>query len=104
MPAVTQDFDGYKIFYYSSQPYEANIYCYKAGNYVGRMVFFKDASSIPPNTNAGGTPSVHYPLTRFNDVIGILRYEKPLYLFLNLDNLMGHVATASVEPTGEEEP
>jgi len=32
-----------------------------------------------------------------------LRYEKPLYLFLNLDNLIGIVATYDQEPTGEEE-
>jgi hypothetical protein len=49
------------------------------------------------------TPVIHYPLGRFDHIIGILRYEKPLYLFLNLDNLIGHVATSELEPTGEEE-
>ncbi|HLL73413.1 MAG TPA: hypothetical protein VK363_18380 [Pyrinomonadaceae bacterium] len=102
MATVQKDFDSYMLWYYSGHPYEALIYCYKAGTYVGRIVFFKDGSSIPPNNNSSG-PSIHYALSRFNDVTTILRHEKPLYLFLNLDNLIGMVATADKEPTGEEE-
>lgn len=42
-------------------------------------------------------------MSRFNDIVGILRQEKPLYLFLNLSNLIGIVATSDLEPVGEEE-
>lgn len=102
MPTVQKDFDSYRIWYYSGHPYEALIYCYKAGTYVGRMVFFKDGSSIPSNDNSGSL-SIHYPLSRFDHVTNILRHEKPLYLFLNLDNLIGILATTDNEPIGEEE-
>ncbi len=72
-------------------------------SYVGRIVFFKDESTIPDNANYSSGPSIHYPLSRFNDVINILRQEKPLYLFLNLNNKIGIVATSDREPVGEEE-
>ena len=102
MATIREDFDGYKIWYYSGDPYEALIYVYKSTKYVGRIVFFKDGSTIPPNESCP-EPSIHYPLSRFNDVINILREEKPLYLFLNLDNKIGMLATADIEPAGEEE-
>lgn len=103
MATVRKDFDAYKIWYSSGHPYESHIYCYKAGRYVGRMVFFKDGATIPANANYSSGPSIHYSLSRFDHIVGILRYEKPLYLFLNVDNLIGHVATSELEPTGEEE-
>jgi len=103
MAVVRKDFDAYKIWYYSGHPYDALIYCYRAGAYVGRIVFFRDEASVPPNVNYTSGPSIHYPVSRFNDIVTMLRYEKPLYLFLNLDNLIGILATSEQEPTGEEE-
>lgn len=102
MPTIQADFDGYKIWYYSGHPYEALIYVYKGTTYNGRIVFFKDSAPIPPNASYP-EPSIHYPLSRFNDVINILREEKPLYLFLNLDNKIGILGTTDTEPAGEEE-
>lgn len=103
MATVKKDFDSYRIWYYSGHPYEALIYCYQGTSYVGRIVFFKDGAPVPDNANYASGPSIHYSLTRFDDVVSILRYEKPLYLFLNLDNLIGTLATEEKEPVGEEE-
>ncbi len=47
-------------------------------------------------------PSIHYIIIKFNDVITILREEKPLYVFLNLKNKVEPIATADFEPVGEE--
>jgi hypothetical protein len=102
MPTIQANFNAYRIWYYSGHPYEALIYVYQDGKYVGRIVFFKDAASTPANASYP-EPSIHYPLVRFNDVINILREEKPLYLHLNLDNMIGTLATTDLEPTGEEE-
>lgn len=57
--------------------------------------FFKDDSEIPPNEHKRNFPgfkkeygrvkriSLHYPISQFNDIISILRYEKkPLYFFI----------------------
>lgn len=102
MATIRTDFDGYKIWYYSGHPYEALVYVYNGSKYVGRIVFFKDGVAVPPNASYP-EPSIHYPLSRFDDVMNILRQEKPLYLHLNLDNKIGTVATSDIEPVGEEE-
>ena len=40
--------------------------------------------------------NLHYPLSQFNDIISILRYEKkPLYLFLERDSLKGGISTTA---------
>lgn len=103
MATVKKEFDSYKIWYSSGHPYEAHIYCYKGYSYVGRIVFFKTDSEIPENANYSSGPSIHFGIDRFNDIISILREEKPLYLFLNLSNLIGLLATDEREPVGEEE-
>lgn len=102
MATIRADFDSYKIWYYSGHPYEALIYVYKEGKYVGRIVFVKDDAAIPENAS-NPEPSIHYPLSRFDHIVGILRQEKPLYLHLNLVNKIGTLATSQLEPAGEEE-
>jgi hypothetical protein len=104
MATVRKDFDSYKVWCYSGFQYEALVHCWKGGIPAGEIVFFKDDSPIPSNeSSSNGLPSIRYPLSRFNDIISILRYEKPFYLFLNLDTLVGIVGTAEQEPVGEEE-
>ena len=103
MATVRKDFDSYKIWYYSGHPYEALIYCYQGTSYVGRIVFFKDDAAIPANANYASGPSIHFGLSRFEDIASILRQESPLYLFLNTTNLIGTLATDEHEPVGEEE-
>jgi len=79
------------------------ISCYGDGkkikqNYGGTALtikFFKDDSKIPPNElckygqewaeEFGEVEKInlHYPISQFNDIISILRYEKPpFYLFI----------------------
>ena len=41
-------------------------------------------------------------MSRFDDVITILRYEKPLYLLMTRD-LIGWIGTSDLEPVGEQE-
>lgn len=108
MPRIIKNhFDSYKFWYYSSFSYEALIYLYKAGELVGRIVFIKDSEELPENGMASpfGTPvpSIHLHVSRFNDVVNILREEKPLHLFLNIDHKIGILATDDFEPVGEEE-
>ena len=102
MATISASFDGYQIWYYSGFSMEALIHVYKGAEFVGEILFYKDGSVIPPNASTP-EPSIHYPLSRFNDVINILREEKPLYLFLNVNKMIGSLATAEIEPAGEEE-
>jgi hypothetical protein len=102
MASIQVDFDSYKLWYCSGQPYEALIYVYKECAYVGSIIFFKDGADVPANVSYP-EPSIHFPLSRFNDVMTILREEKPLYLFLNDNSKIGMVGTSELEPTGEHE-
>lgn len=103
MAIVSNQFDSYKVFYYTGGSVESMIHCYQGATYAGRIVFYKDDTSIPANANYYFGPSIHYPLSQFNDLISILRYEKPLFLSLNTSTLQGFVGTSEKEPVGEEE-
>lgn len=98
MPAV----DSYIVTHLSKHPtVEATITCRGAGSNVGTLHFHKDGAALPTNV-PGPPPLVHFPASRFNDVINTLRYEKPLQFNFTPGNLIGTVGTG-VEPVGEEE-
>ncbi len=109
MAVFTNGFDAYQIFYYTQYPsppgFEAIIQAYQAGVFVGRIAFYSGA--VPPNGTIAPlgvtVPSIHYSLSRFNDVIEILRQEKPLYLYLDTTSGIGILATTDKEPVGEQE-
>jgi hypothetical protein len=103
MATIRKEFDGYSIQYHSGTIIEATIFCYDGPRYVARIQFHKDDAAISNNADHATGPWIHYPISRFNDVITILREEKPLYLHLNLDKSAGRIATDSREPVGEEE-
>ncbi len=99
MNPIAKDFDQYRLQYYSGQAY---IECWKGPVCVGNIVFVKETLPLPANKFANNALAIYYPLSRFNDVVTILRYEKPLYLWFNPDNLLGCVSTTK-EPIGEQE-
>jgi hypothetical protein len=103
MPIVKTEFDAYIIRYYSGAHMEASILCYKGPAYVGRCGFYKDDSPIPDNVKLNSGPYINFAISRFNDVITILREEKPLYLSFNTNNKVGGVVTDEREEVGEEE-
>jgi hypothetical protein len=102
---IDKQFDRYLLSYKTGGENElATIACYTSSpwQYVGRMVFYSE--NIPPNTTTGNNlPSLHFHASQFNDIIDILRYEKPLFLRMNTGSLNGELATSS-EEIGEQEP
>jgi hypothetical protein len=103
MPIVKTEFDAYVIRYYSGAHIEASILCYKGPAFVGRCRFFKDDGPIPDNITLKSGPYINFSISRFNDVITILREEKPLYLGFDTNNNIGGVVTDEREEVGEEE-
>jgi len=105
MAWIRKQFDRYLLSYKSDEGnLVASLSCYTSSpwEYVGRMVFYSD--NLPPNTTTGNDlPSLHFFASQFNDIINILRYEKPLSLRMNTDTLKGDLATSS-EEIGEQEP
>jgi hypothetical protein len=102
------EIDSYRIFYWSntSTGYpDAQIDLKdKSGKSVGVIEFYH---IVPANCNKLIGKFIHlcYHMSRFNDIINILRYEKPLYIFINTQNLAGGIWTSETtyEPAGEEE-
>ena len=106
MAQLEQQFDEYLIYYRSgAEPAKPRVFInfFKANSYVGGLRFLADGLALPTNTGTANSIELNYSLSQFNDLITILRYEKPLYLYLSTDTHVGMVSTAA-EPIGEEEP
>ncbi|MFE9750088.1 hypothetical protein ACFYOT_34705 [Saccharothrix saharensis] len=106
MAIIKKPFDSYSIVHSSNNSqYEADIACFVSGttDMIGRIIFFADDGPLPPNVPLDYGPEIHFPLGRFGEVVDTLRREKPLYLWLDTDSLVGAVGTADKEPAGEEE-
>jgi hypothetical protein len=106
VPYTSSSFDSYTI-QYTSHPgpgYIAMINCYLAGVYKGSIRFYPDNVTLPPNfLTAQKQIVMHFPIRRFEDIITIIRYEKPLWILLFDDTLWGYLGTGSTEPVGEQE-
>ncbi len=108
MAQYTNGFDAYQAFYYSGPTqFQGVIQVYASGVFNGRIGFYPDAGPIVPNGEIMPTgvkvPSINYPISRFEAVMDMLRFEKPLYLFLDTVTTIGFIGTSQLEPVGEQE-
>jgi hypothetical protein len=108
MAMISNLFDKYTLTYLGGKTQGADlaarISCFNAaGATVGMIQFFPDTALTLTNQYVGGIPVLNMPLSRFNDIITTLRYEKPLRISINTDSAFGHISTAAQEPTGEQE-
>ena len=107
MPVVWKDFDSYQVSYVSDSGVSSyvnacEINCFKSGAFVARIFFYKEGKVLPANTLNSGAPYIFFPLSQFGDIIDILRYEKPLGLYVDSDSHVGALGTGQ-EPVGEQE-
>jgi hypothetical protein len=108
MAQMTNGFDSYQVFYYTGPTgLQAVIQVYASGVLNGRIGFYPDGGPVVPNGTIAplGTPipAINYELKRFKDVMGLLRYEKPLYIWFDTVTGIGFVGTVQQEPVGEQE-
>ena len=101
---MTSEFDSYRLYYHSAPQYnwQSRLYLYNNGAYVGSIYFMKDDVSIPANDVVGDHPRLYFPAGKFEEIMNVLRHEKPLYISLVPSNGIGTISTSS-EPIGEEE-
>jgi hypothetical protein len=105
---ISKAIDSYRIAYNSDNHQtipgmSAYIHLNGKDNKMFGTLRFVEESPLPKNIiNEDGTFDVFYHLDRFNDVITILRYEKPLWFHLD-DNFKSGQIQALHEPVGEEE-
>jgi hypothetical protein len=96
-------FDLYVVNHLSKHPtVDATITCISGSSAVGVLRFIKDGVALPANVG-GPAPTVHFPVSQFNDVVATLRYEKPLAFNFTDSSGVGTVGTATREPVGEQE-
>ena len=110
MPAV----GGYVIEYLSnsSQPWRAEIRCFAnttvpLGPQVAAIRFYDTAP--PASGNVGGIPVVNYLLSRFSDVVTILRDESHVvvdhFFYLSTgQSVDGWGVSAGIAPAAEMQP
>jgi hypothetical protein len=115
MAIIIKQFDSYKIEYRSvatqiagqAQPISKNsavVFCSFSGQLLG-ILLFQDTDFLPKNSidNQSQIVTIRFNRSLFRDIIDILRYEKPLYLYLNTADWHGGIQNKEVEPVGEEE-
>ena len=101
---MAHQFDSYRLYYYTAPQYKWDVLVdlYNNGTWVGRLLFMKSGQSIPANRMQGNATVLYYSISHFENIMAILRYEKPLYINLNTANGIGTILTSS-EPVGEKE-
>jgi hypothetical protein len=109
VPEVTRNFTRYTVYYISgSSPavgvaQSAEIDCFTTdGQRAGIIYFYTDDIPLPENSDTVNGIYLHYRLSRFADVMTMLKEEKPLHLSFYPDRKTGEVGT-SWEPVGEQE-
>lgn len=105
MAIVRKEFDSYKVQYTSSKSIipPASISCFKGTQYVGLISFVKNEAALSEPYLMGNIIRLFYTIDRFNDVIELLRQEKPLDLYLSTPGKWGSILSKEFEPVGEEE-
>lgn len=74
--------DAYEVLY-SGNAFAPRIALKNAGNYIGQLIFKPNAAPLPADANVNGQVQIYYHLESFQNVIDLLRNEKPIYLYFN---------------------
>jgi hypothetical protein len=104
------EFDEYRLKYGQSETDEtaALLACYKDSALVGLIQFVREEREVSAHKlvredpESQEIPLLRFSISRFNDVITTMRYEKPLYIEIDDETLYGGIRT-TMEPVGEEE-
>jgi hypothetical protein len=96
--------DSYRPYCQGAPRYPSpfRLYLYRRKAFAGSIFFVKEGSGIPDNREVGGLPRLYFPAGRFEEIMSILRHEKPLFMKLTPSTGVGLVSTSN-EPVGEEE-
>jgi hypothetical protein len=101
------NFDAYQLTYYSDYDDEALIQLFQGDDVVGQVHFVKEGQPLRNMVGDQGHIHITFPISRFDHVMTILLYEKPLYIDITQPShqreAVGIIGTASKEPVGEHE-
>lgn len=109
MAIVYKDFSRYVVYYISgSSPtiglaQDAQIDCFNDnGQRAGAIYFLPDRLPLPENLSGVNGIYLYFRMSRFSDVMTMLKEEKPLFLSFDTVKKSGYIGTSS-EPVGEQE-
>ena len=112
MATVFAPFDSYTVYYTArgqdAQIAAAVIDCFDQGSWIGQIQFLP--KSLPFTNGGGAAPPppnllvIYYSVDEFPNVYTIIRNEKPLAIWFDLDNRYGYVLTTDQEPVGQPDP
>jgi hypothetical protein len=99
---ISAPIDAYKVVMYGENQSDlvAFIHCYHDHKNVMTCEFYRDGAAMPENRFKGGRAGLVYPYSRFDEILDVLRNEKPLFFGLILSTKVGYIATHA-EPVGE---
>ena len=105
---ISESFDDYSFGYYSQHhQMDARFYLWQGDTRVGTLDFIKKGEIIPRNEYYPDPGSwgiyLYFEAERFNEVLTLLQTEKPLRVWIELDNYAGGIVSSEHEPVGEQE-
>jgi hypothetical protein len=107
MTDFIKNFDSYRTIYWSVKTLEgtdissATIVCYDGNVRVGTLEF--EDYPLRWNSISGDEIFIHFHISRFNDIVTFIRYEKPLQLWFDDRKKRARIQNAIQEPVGEQE-
>jgi len=93
--------DGYEVMYSDNQ-YPPRVWLKSGTGYIGQLIFRPDGSTLPPDSGTGTNVNLYYHLQDLQNILDLLRNEKPMYLLYNGSGNENGIKTTR-EPVGEEE-
>jgi hypothetical protein len=100
--AITK-IDEYEIIY-SANTFYPRIELNSGGKAIGQLIFRPNGSSLPLDTATGGLISLNYHRDDFENVVDLLRHEKPMYLLFNgSGTTFENGIKTTPEPVGQSE-
>jgi len=105
---ISESFDDYSFGYYSQHhQMDARFYLWQGDTRVATLDFIKKGEIIPRNEYYPDPGSwgiyLYFEAERFNEVLTLLQTEKPLRVWIELDNYAGGIVSSEHEPVGEQE-
>ena len=71
--------DTYQVMY-SANSFLPRIWLQGGGKSLGQLIFHPNGAALPPDTSTSGQAQVHYHLDDFQNIIGLLKTNKPVSL------------------------
>ncbi len=105
---VSHEIDTYKVFLMSQDESQyqgrlATIHLKLKGTDGKAFLFFYDSAKLPSkNKMSGKNFKIYWKMSQYDNVLDILRNEKPLFFYFSETSKVANVQTTD-EPVGEEE-